>query len=150
MFQGINSSSQVQKSYKNYKPWFTSSHTVYGWNRVNVIGYARSGASFNSGHNWVVDDVYVATGENAAARVEIGNKSIYTDCTNLSISTIDSWSSASIKATIRTGRFGSGVQAYLFVIDANNKPSSGYPITIGSGGPLPDIPEPPTGLKIIE
>jgi hypothetical protein len=155
MFQGVSDSGHVTRSYKNYKPWFNSSHTVRAWDRINLIGYARSGTSYSSGHNWVIDDVYLASGPNAAARIEIGNKSSYSSCTNLAISTVDSWSSTSIKATVRSGRFPTGTNAYLYVIDGSNVPNSqGYPVTIGSGGTAatpPPISKPgtPPGATIV-
>lgn len=77
------------------------------------------------------DDVYLAAGSNCRARVEVGNNSTYSSCTNLSICTINSWSGTSINATLRQGSFSSGT-AYIFVIDSNNDASSGYEVTIGA------------------
>jgi hypothetical protein len=121
------------------------------------MGYARSGADFNGGHNWVIDDVYIATGPNAAARVEIGNATTYTACTNLALITPDSWSSNLIIATVRQGRFASGSKVYLYVSDASgNVNSTGFPITLGtsstgggdSGGTVTQVPLAPKNLRI--
>lgn len=134
MFQGVSSSGHVEKSYTNYKAWFDSSYPVKGWNQLNIIGYTRSGASFNNGDNWVIDDVYVATGANAAARIEIGNAPTYSSCTKLALFTPDTWSDNTITATVRQGHFSNGASAYLYVIDANgNANNSGIPITLGTG-----------------
>ena len=105
-------------------------------NQLSVNGYTRL---HNSGTmpTQMFDDVYVAAGPNAQARVEIGNNSNYDQSTKLAIATVTSWSDTSIKATVRRGSFQSGENAYLFVVDANGNVSSGRAVTIGgtaSGG----------------
>jgi|GEM_PF-1216037 len=81
------------------------------------------------------DDVYLATGPNARARVEIGNSATYNTCTNLTIATVTSWSDTSITATIRQGSFSNLNNAYLYVIDANgNVNTNGYLLSDGGGG----------------
>lgn len=84
----------------------------------------------------VYDDIYIATGPNAQARVEIGNASTYISSTNLAIATPTSWGPSSITATIRAGSFTSG-NVYVYVTDANGVVNTtGYgPITFaGSQG----------------
>jgi hypothetical protein len=80
------------------------------------------------------DDLYVADGPGARARVEIGNQSSYSACTNLAIFTPTSWGDTSITATMRAGSFGTSGTAWLFVTDANGVTSTGYSVTLGSGG----------------
>jgi len=98
--------------------------------RLNVNGYGR--ASSNSHPTF--DDIYVATGTNARARIEIGNAPVYADNTNLAITTPTSWGQTSVTTTVRQGSFNPGDTAYLFVVDSDNVASPGYPVTIGSGG----------------
>lgn len=118
-----------------------------GWNYLRMPGYAR----YDSNSNTYYDDIYVATGNGALARVEIGNNSSYTNCTNLAVITPTAWSNASITATVRKGAFNPGNAAYLFVIDSTGAASPGYPVTIGSGGsaPTPATVSAPTGLRIL-
>lgn len=107
--------------------------------------------SFNAWARWCnpctesygfFDDVYLATGPYAQARVEIGNASTYNACTNLSIATVISWSDTQIKATLRQGALNSLSNAYLYVFDANgNVNQNGYPL-------CPDCPGNPTGLTV--
>lgn len=124
-FMATNGSRRVYRSYKDYKPWFTTTHTVKAWNRVNFVGYVRSATSFADGNNFVLDDIYVATGDSAQARVEIGNAPTYSQCTKLTFVTTgaagDNWSSSSITATIRQGAFSQSelANAYLYVIGAD-------------------------------
>lgn len=86
------------------------------------------------------DDVYLATGQYAQARVEIGNAPTYAASTNLSIATVTSWSDTSVVATVRHGSFANLNNAYLYVFDANgNVNSNGYPL-------CPICPNPPTDV----
>jgi hypothetical protein len=99
------------------------------WNKFIINPWARlcNGCSESYG---VFDDVYLAIGSYARARVEIGNASSYSSCNNLSICTVDSWSNTSIQVTLRQGSFGPG-DAYFYITDANGITSNGYQIAIG-------------------
>lgn len=95
--------------------------------RIRFNGYGR----VTSNCHPMFDDVYVAEGQYARARVEIGNNATYANCTNLTICTPTSWAGSSITATVRQGSFSAGT-AYLFVVDADGVVSDGYEITLGS------------------
>lgn len=109
-----------------------------GWRYLHIPGYARC----DSNSNTYYDDIYVATGSGARARVEIGNNSTYTSCTNLAVCTPTSWGNTSITATVRSGSFTTGT-AYLFVTDSSGVTSAGKEITLGESGGDP-APAPPT------
>lgn len=122
---------------------------VAGWSYLHFPGFGR----YDSNSNTYYDDIYVASGTGALARVEVGNASTFNGSTNLAVATVNSWSDTSVQATIRQGSFQSGIQAYLYVIDANgNVNSQGYPITIGQGSSGISTPQklcivnPQTGL----
>ena len=108
------------------------------WNQLNVPGWSRSN-SVNPGA--LYDDIYVATGGNARARIEIGNRPVYSDSTVLAIATPTSWQDNSITTTVRQGSFQDGQRAYLFIIDKDGNISDGYPFVFGSTvdqpGPTP-------------
>jgi len=109
--------------------WFCSSHNQYTFDRIKIAGYWSGGGA---GDRFLHDDIYVAIGPNAAARIEVGDHSTYTSCTKLAIATVDSWSASTIIATVREGGFSSGDTVYIFVIDANNDWSTGDgPYTFG-------------------
>lgn len=146
----------------NFHAWVTSTangfHKVWSSDNIKTSNSVADPKWHYFSHNaWanstntttckpLYDDIYLATGPYARARVEIGNKPTYTNCTNLTILTPTLWSDSSIAATVRQGSFTNGSSAYLFVFDANGAVNTtGYPITIG--GPPP--PAAPTGLKII-
>ena len=95
------------------------------WNRLNVPGWHRGGDDNAAA---MYDDIYIATGVNARARIEIGNKPLYSDCNILAITTPTSWQDNTITTTIRQGVFKDGETTYLFVIDTNGNVSDGYPL----------------------
>jgi hypothetical protein len=122
------------------------------WERVRPNGYGRQTSNcFTS-----FDDIYIASGPYAQARVEMGNSATYESSTKLAVLTPTSWSDSSILAIVNTGNFNGGETAYIYVIDSNGVVnSSGYQVVIGevaspdSGGEeTPTKPEPPTRLRI--
>lgn len=115
-----------------------SDNTLYsagatGWRYLKIPGYAR----LDDDADTYYDDIYVATGSGARARVEICNNATYSSATNCAISTPTSWGATSVTATVRQGSFGASDNAYLFVIDSTGAASSGYAVTFGAGGETP-------------
>jgi len=103
-------------------------HPGAAWNILHFPGYGRGDPNAQTYH----DDIYVAKGAGALARVELGNHPAYTSCTNLSVITPTSWNNNSITATVRQGSFSDLENVYLFVVDAAGTVSPGYPVTIGN------------------
>jgi len=94
--------------------------------RFFINGYVRDTPDSHP----TFDDVYIAYGESAQARVEIGDADTYTDCSSLTVCTPTSWTDTSIDCNVRQGSFSEGA-AYLFVFDAeNNHNPVGYPVSI--------------------
>jgi len=124
----------------------TLSNASHTYKTISMAPYARPQPRSGTVHDSInyQDDIYIATGPGARARVEIGNQSTYANCTNLAVSTVTSWADGSITATVRQGSLANG-SAYLFVIDSNGNVSNGYSITIGGAS----RPDPPTNLRII-
>lgn len=110
----------------------------HNWTWITFPGYSRGETNTYIHH----DDIYVATGSGALARVEIGNASTYATCTNLAVCTVTSWSASSIAFTVRSGSFSPTASVYLYVVDSNGDASAGYQATMGQslGGGTP-----PTG-----
>lgn len=101
---------------------------IGGWGRL----------AYNTDYSSVAffDDVYVAVGDNARARVEIGDNAVYSECRNLSICTINSWTQTEIGAVVRQGSFSDSATAYVFVVNGNDgSVSSGYEVTLGEAEP---------------
>jgi hypothetical protein len=91
-----------------------------------------------------VDDVYI---DSTPARVEICDAPTWLGRNMCEVQLSTAWSAGTISATIKQGYLSSG-PAYLYVIDSTGAVnSSGYPITIGSGGDTTP-PAAPTGLGV--
>lgn len=129
------------------------------WNVFFLPGYGRDDRNAVAYY----DDVYVATGNGARARVEIGEAATYSSCKKLAIIPTDSWSNTQVKASLHsTAQFKANDKVYLFVVDADGNASPGFgPLTVGqSSGNVqppeatPPAPAPaataPSGLNISE
>lgn len=103
--------------------------------RFYVNGYVRPTPNSHP----TFDDVYIAYGENAQARVEIGNADTYTGCSSLTMCTPTSWGDSSIVCTVRQGNLPAG-DAWIYITDANGNRTSGYRVTMGSGGTSDQFP----------
>ncbi|MEA1900553.1 MAG: DNRLRE domain-containing protein [Thermodesulfobacteriota bacterium] len=85
------------------------------------------------GEDWYfwVDDFYL---DNTSARIEIGDNSVWANCTHREIQIPSAWLDTSITITANQGSFADGENVYVFVVDADGNVSNSYgPITIGSG-----------------
>jgi hypothetical protein len=116
----------------------------------NYCGNASQGSCASSSVYY--DDIYVQTG--TQARVELCAESTWAGKKHCEIQVPSDWSDNSVTLAANQGSFTNGQQAYLYVIDSSGAlNSSGYPVTIGSGGGTPPPtdttpPAAPTGLKV--
>ncbi len=76
----------------------------------------------------VYDDIYVATGSNSQARVELGDQATYNSCTKLHLQIPTSWNANSITCQCAPGQFSTGsTPVYVYVHDGNgNVNTSGF------------------------
>jgi len=87
---------------------------------LNVPGWIRErgGASVRPHY----DDIYVAVGPGAAARVEVGDQPVYTDCTNLAMAIVNSWTDDEIEVELLGNNDMPSFEGrYLFIHDADNQ-----------------------------
>ena len=93
------------------------------WDRIKFGSWHRS----TDGFDRIVDDIYIAIGDGAPARVEIADAPVIEDATKLAISTIDDWSDERLEATLRLGDLNpEDDDLYLYVVDADNQRSAGF------------------------
>jgi len=93
------------------------------WDRIKFGSWYRSTEGFRR----LIDDIYIALGDGAAARVEIADAPQIEEVTRLAISTIDEWSENRLEATIRLGDLDPEADdLYLFVVNADNERSPGF------------------------
>lgn len=87
------------------------------WDRIKFPGWARP--SFPDKYRLLYDDVYIASGDNAQARVEVGNAASYEACTKLSILPIQTWGNKVINAIYKAGPLRDGDAQYLYITDSS-------------------------------
>ncbi len=87
------------------------------WDRINIPGWYRQSDNFRR----VMDDMYVAIGPNAQARIELGNSSTYSTCTEFALLTPISWTHSEIRATVRSGGFSDLSSLYLYVFNGEGR-----------------------------
>jgi len=103
---------------EHHKAVFNGGPASEKWNQINIPGWFGNSLVNPGG---VYDDVYVATGPNAPARVEVGDAPVYTNCTKLSILPSTSWTNSQIKVIVKTKGEGTISQQYLFIFNGNNQ-----------------------------
>jgi len=115
----------------NYHVGYIKSATQYSYGEVRRVRF-NGWATRSPGLYTYFDDLYLAEGPYAQARVEIGNKDKYDECTILAICPTTSWSDDIISANIRTATHIDDDIVYLYVVDANGTISPSWgPFIIG-------------------
>ncbi len=116
------------------------------WDRVKFGAWYRdTSETFR-----IMDDMYMATGPGARARVEVCDKPNYSDCTKVGILVPTSWSNSQVSATYY-GAPVSPSNAYMYVFDASgNHNSTGYPVNGSSAvAPVQAPPSAPSQIKVV-
>jgi hypothetical protein len=78
--------------------------------------------------NIYTDDIYLQF--ETRARVELGDATLYEQCSRLEIQHPTAWTDTGITVTLNRGAFEVGARAYLYVIRDDGSVSSGLPITL--------------------
>jgi hypothetical protein len=114
------------------EPWHTISFNAYARNAEN--GCQATDVSVPR-----YDDIYVAAGPGAAARVEIASHATWGDPAHaaeldMSICPPTAWADGEVSCTVRPGSLPGDSTAYLFVVDADGTPSDQDPAQPGAQG----------------
>lgn len=104
---------------------------------LNFPGWVRSSSSVNT--RILYDDIYLAVGKNAVARVELGDQPTYAASKTLEIQTSTSWNNNNIVLTLRQGTIEDPEKAYFYVTDASGQVNS-------NGFSVGTFPNPPINL----
>jgi hypothetical protein len=103
--------------------------------------YISLGTWFSGTHGigggWYYDDVYI---DYTRARVVMGNAAVYSNCTHFEMQVPTAWSDGRITVEMNRGSFGDNESVYLFVVDADNSPSRGYPVNLEDAVSPPSAP----------
>ena len=125
MFQKMNPTNGIYNTTPPTRDAVFENGTVpYQWDRFQIAAWARP---FTLADNPTVDqvklyfdDLYVAWGENAATRVELGDNANYGLCTKLSICDSALWDDGHITINVRESDLDFGGDVFLFVIGSDN------------------------------
>ena len=123
---------QTVSSEKGLDTMNFGSKSVFGaaasdhFNQLNFPGWIRTGTT-DSRIVPVYDDIYVAVGRGAVARVELADASTYAQSKNISVIPVTQWQSGSITARVPQGGVGAGSSWYVYVTDADGRTNAnGY------------------------
>ena len=100
----------------------------YHWTKYNMTGYARTNGVDVM---MLYDDFYIAWGDNAAARVELGNNAVYSSCTDLQIQHVTpaNWATGLLEWNLDYGPFTQGDSLWLHITREDN--TTRYSIQVG-------------------
>ena len=87
------------------------------WDRIKFGGYYY----LQSGDERVLDDIYIAIGPAANARVMLADSGVQADITKTSFCIPTDWSSANISCTIKRGVLQASDNVWAYVYDQNNR-----------------------------
>lgn len=111
-----NANTKLEQTITNKKVFAATDGVI---NYVHAPGWWGNVDSAESGLNPLIDDIYIASGSGAAARVLLGDASTWTACRELWIAPPTAWGSTSVTCRLpSTGGSISGMYAYLF--DSSN------------------------------
>jgi len=105
--------------WENDRPPFAGGTPPYRWQQWNVPGWIRT-RDDRGNVVTLYDDLYLAAGPNAAARVEIGNAPVYGDATRMAILEIDNWREDRIIVRIAHADVDFNGGTWVFVTLADN------------------------------
>ncbi|MFK7989989.1 MAG: hypothetical protein AB8I08_28475 [Sandaracinaceae bacterium] len=110
--------------------WRTFSPNAQGtgpfhWNQINLMGWSElcpgNGGACSNNVELLYDDVYMAWGPGAAARVELCDAESYVECTDAAIFTIDAWGRNEVEATVHMGAFDDAKGLFVHIFNADNE-----------------------------
>lgn len=138
LFQSVSANGNIIKNYRDYKAWFVEGHPKYSYDRIHIPGYIRY-TPYSDSENYIIDDVYVAVGKSANARIELGNHPIYEQCTKLIHLIPTAWSDTLVSAKVSTANFNdSNGDLYLFITSASEERSVSHNLSTPSPSPRID------------
>ena len=111
--------------------------------KVKIIGFDASESSYYPTMITELDDIYIGV---TRARVELSNSATWRPSGHREIQPVSSWAGNKITAKISKGGLASLESSYIFIIDADNQPSTGYKLSCGPESE--SAPEAPDNLTI--
>lgn len=130
LFQTVSQEKGVNENWMNKPVFDADGPALKQYQYLNIPGWIKSGAP-------LYDDIYVASGANAIARVELTDSANYLQSRKVAVQPAISWSSGKIAIDVNQGGFSSLNNVYLFVWDKDgNRNATGYPLSAGGSSPM--------------
>jgi hypothetical protein len=131
---GKNVADGILKHYKNFvlKGNKTTWSMFDGDRRFAGVRFGEG--TYNGSNNDQIilwDDIYI---DNTWSRIELGNTSVYSNCSHREIQIPTAWSADSITFTCNQGTFTETDNIYAFVVDSDGTASTGLLVSGASGG----------------
>lgn len=102
-WQVVTEGEQTQVLADEEVPIMEGGEPPYAWKRLNLPGWAQNKDVSGDNVEVLYDDIYLATGANANARVELSDNDTYGDSTRIQLCEIRSWSSNRVSVVLRSG-----------------------------------------------
>lgn len=133
LFTGIINANIVNFKYRTTDIFDTPTQEPY-WDRFKIGAWYHGG---DGGKHRLIDEVYIATGTNAAARICIGDAATLSACTRLHHAIPSAWSANAITFDVSALALPAG-DWYVYIFDATNDVNTnGFALADGGN------PEPP-------
>jgi hypothetical protein len=130
LFHTVSQEKGVAENWMNKAVFDADGTSLKEFKYLNVPGWIKSGAP-------LYDDIYLASGPNAIAHVELTDSANYSQSHMVAIQPSTSWSSGKIVVDVNQGGFSSLSNVYLFVWDKDgNRNATGYPLSAGGVPPM--------------
>jgi len=112
----------VYRDYEEAGYWTEADADETGFDRFTCPGYTR-GFDYDQGRHLYFSDIYQTAGPGAAARVELTDSDVYRQSSQITVCTVQSWSSTEVTADIVEGIFHDDTLAgkHLWLTDANDE-----------------------------
>ncbi len=126
-FQAVTSGQTLFETSKDVVVFEGGGATApYHWTKLNISGWhaPNEGGSDGSGADveYLFDDIYVAWGANAAARVELGNNVVYANCSDLQTQYVTpaNWATGQLDFNINYGPFNPSEDLWYHITREDN------------------------------
>lgn len=127
-FQVVTEGEQTRVVADAEDPIMAGGDPPYTWTQLNVPGWAQNKNVSGDNVEALYDDIYIATGANANARLELSDSTDYGASTRVQLCDIRSWRSNRVSARLRKGSLDSveGSAVHLTTADEQQAVSMAF------------------------
>jgi len=121
--QVVTEGEETHVVFDRERPVMKGGTPPYTWKQLNIPGWAdatKEGASADNVEA-LYDDIYLATGDNANARLELTDDVSYGDSTRMQLCTVRSWDSNRVAAILQTGSLDAPKDAAIHLTTADEE-----------------------------